>query len=112
MTETIACRAPAFNGLSPLHDKAKDLVLGRRVGAQAFYVCVDKLGMMAKRQQEADVVLEQWKHLIIEGLSLHKSKLSQKVKSLGVELDGLSLCCRVSSKRFWTAASLGRDSSA
>ena len=33
---------------------------------------------------------------------LHKSELSQKVKSLGVELDGLSLCCRVSSKRFWT----------
>ena len=36
------------------------------------------------------------------GLSLHKPELSQKVTSLGTELDGLSLCCHVSSKRFWT----------
>ena len=73
------------------------------MGAQAYYVYVDNLGVIAKTQQEADIVLEQWKHLFTEnGLTLHKSDLSQKVKSLGVELDGLSLCCRVSSERFWT----------
>ena len=36
------------------------------------------------------------------GLSLHKSELSQKVKSWGVDLEGLSASCRVISKRFWT----------
>ena len=73
------------------------------MGAQAFYVYVDNLGVIAKKQQEADIVLEQWKKLFTEnGLSLHKSELSQKIESLGVELDGLSLCCPVRSKRFWT----------
>ena len=61
VTETIASRAPALNGLFPLHDKAKALVLGRRVGAQAYNVHVDTLGVIAKTQQEADIVLEQWK---------------------------------------------------
>ena len=103
VTEAIASRAPALNGLSPLHDKTQDLVLGRHEGALAYYVYVHNLGVIAKTQQEADIVLEQWKNLFTEnGLSLHKSELSQKVKSLGVELDGLSVCCRVSGKRFWT----------
>ena len=84
VTETTASRAPALNGLFPLHDIAKDLVLGRRVGAQAYYVYVGNLGVIAKTQQEADIVLEQWKHLVTEhGLTLHKSDLSQKVKSMG-----------------------------
>ena len=87
--------------LSLLHDKPKDLVSGQRVGAEAYYGYVDTLGVIVKTQQEADIVLEQWKHLFTEnGLTLHKSEMSQKVKSLGVELDGLSLCFRVSSKRF------------
>ena len=103
VTEAIASRAPAMNGLSHLHDKAKDLVLGRHEGAQEYYVCVGNLGVIAKTQQEADTVLEQWKNPFTgNGLSFHKSELSHKVKSLGVELDGLSLCCHVSSKRFWT----------
>ena len=34
-------------------------------------------------------------------LSTHQRCL-KKIKSLGVELDGLSLCCRVSSERLWT----------
>ena len=54
---------PCVGRSPPLHDKAKDLVLGRRVGAQAYYVYVDNLGVIAKTQQEADIVLEQWKHL-------------------------------------------------
>ena len=103
VTETIASRAPALNGLSSLHDKAKDLVLGRHVGAQAYYVHVDNSGVITKTEQVTDIVLEQWKKLFTEnGLSLHKSELSQKIKSSGVELDGLSLCCRVSSKRILT----------
>ena len=94
---------PALDGHSPLHDKAKDPALGRRVGAQVRFVYVDKLGVIAKTHHDADVVLEQRKHLFTEnGLALHKLDLSQKVKSLGVELDGLSFRCRVSSKRFWT----------
>ena len=103
VTEAIASRALALNGLSPLHDKAKDLVLGRHEGAQVYHGYVDNFGVIAKTQQEADIVLEHWKNFFTEnGLSLHKSELSQKVKSLGVELDGLSLRCRVSSMRFWT----------
>ena len=47
----MASRAPALNGLSPLHDKAKDLVLGRRVGAHAYCVFVDNLCVIAKTQQ-------------------------------------------------------------
>ena len=77
VTEAIASRAFALNSLSPLHDKLKDLVLGRDEGAQAYYVYVDSLGV-----QEADIVLE--KNLFTEnGLSLHKSELSQTVKPLG-----------------------------
>ena len=60
MTEAIASRAPALNGLSPLHDKAKDLGLGRHDGAQARYVYADNLGVIAKTQEEADIVMEQW----------------------------------------------------
>ena len=84
MTETIASRSPALDGLSPLHNKAKDLVLGRRVGAQVYHVYVDKFGVIAKTQQEADIVLEQCKHLFTEnGLTLHKSDLSQKGQVFG-----------------------------
>ena len=54
VTEAIASRAPALNGLSPLHDRAQDLVLGRHEGAQAYYVYVDNLGVIAKTQQQAD----------------------------------------------------------
>ena len=46
VTEAIASLAPAVNGLSPLHDTSKDLVLGRHEGAQAYYVYVDILGVM------------------------------------------------------------------
>ena len=71
VTEAIASRAPALNGLSPLHVKSKDLVLGRHEGAQAYCAHVDNLGVIAKTQQEADIVLEQWKNLFTEnGLSL------------------------------------------
>ena len=55
---TGASRAPALNGLSPVQDKTKDLVLGRHEGAQAYYVYVDNLGVIAKTQQEAAIVLE------------------------------------------------------
>ena len=41
VTEIIACRVPALDGLPPLHDKVKDLMLGRRLDAQAYYVYVD-----------------------------------------------------------------------
>ena len=88
VTETIASRA-ALEGLSPLHDKTRDLFLGRREGVQAYCVCVDKPGVIANTQQESFP-------------PQIRSELSQKVKSFGVELDGLSLCCRVSSKRFWS----------
>ena len=95
VTETIASRAPALDGLSSLHDKAKDLVLGRRVAAQAYHVYVDNLGVIAKTQQEADIVLVQWKHFFTENSrTLHKLELSQKVKSLGVELDFVLLGAR------------------
>ena len=63
VTEAIASRAPAVNGLFPPHDKSKDPVLGRHEGAQAYYVHVDNLGVIAKTQQEADIVLEQWNNL-------------------------------------------------
>ena len=93
VTETIASRAPALDGLSPLHDKSRELFLGRRKGVQAYYVYVDNLGVIAKTQQEADAVLNQWKDLFADsGLTLHKSELAQKIKSLGIELDGLSVC--------------------
>ena len=62
VTEAIASRARALNGLSRLHDKAKDLGLGRHDGAQARYVYADNLGVIAKTQEEADIVLEQWKN--------------------------------------------------
>ena len=114
VTETIASRATSLAGLSPLHDKRRDLFLGRREGVQVYYVYVDNLGVIANTRQEAEFVLKQWRDLFTEnGLTLHKSEVSQKIKSLGVELDGFSLCCRVSSKRFWdSATSLGRGSSA
>ena len=103
VTETIASRAASLEGLSPLHDKSRDLFLGRREGVQAYYEYVDNLGVIADTRQEAEIVLKQWRDLFTEnGLTLHKSEVSQKIKSLGVELDGLSLCCRVSSKRFRT----------
>ena len=102
VTETIASRAPALDGLSPLRDKANDLVL---VGAQAYCVYLDNLGVTAKTQQEANIVLEQWKKQLFteNGLSLHKSALSQKdTNPWALSWTDLSLCCRVSSKRFWT----------
>ena len=102
VTEAIASRAPALDGLSPFHDKPRDLLLGRRQGVQAYFVSVDNLGVTAKTQQEADAALNQWTDLIAEsGLILHKSELGQKVKSLGIDLDGFPLCCRVRSQRFW-----------
>ena len=79
------------------------MALGRRKGGQAYYVYVDNLGVIARSQQDADTVLSQWCDLFAEhGLTLHKSELGQKVKSLGIDLDGLSLCSRVISGRFWT----------
>ena len=64
---------------------------------------VDNLGVIAKTQQEAGTVLSQCKTLFAEnGLTLHKSELGQKVKSLAIDLDGVSLCCPVTSGRFWT----------
>ena len=78
-----------------VHDKTRDLFLGRREGVQAYCVYVDNLGVIANTRQEAESVLKQWRDLFTEnGLTLHKSEVSQKIKSLGVELD--------SSKRFWT----------
>ena len=53
-------------------------------------------------QHEADTVLNHWKDLFADcGLCLHKSKLAQKIQSIGIELDGLPLC-RFSSSKFWT----------
>ena len=49
VTETIASRAASLEGLSPLHDKTRDLFLGRREGVQAYYVYVDNLGVLAMR---------------------------------------------------------------
>ena len=109
VTETIASRATSLEGLSPLHDKTRDLFLGRREGVQAYTVHVDKMGVIANTRQEVEIVLKQWRpatggrhcpgtveNLFTEnGLTLHKSEVSQQIKSLGVELDGLSLCCRV-----------------
>ena len=101
VTENVASRAASLEGLSALHDKTKDLFLGRREGVQAYYVYVDKLGVIANTLQEAEIVLKQWRDVFTKnGLSLHKSELSQKVKSLGVELDDLTLCCRVSVRDF------------
>ena len=87
----------------PSHDKSRELLLGRREGVQAYHFNVDNFGVTAKTQQAADAALNEWRELFAErGLILHKSKLGQKVESLGTDLDGVSLCCRVSSKRFWT----------
>ena len=86
---------------SSVHDNAKDLVLGGREGAQACYVYVDNLGVIAKMQQEADIVLEQWKNLFTEnGLSLRKSALSQRSNPWALSWTVSPFCCRVSSKRF------------
>ena len=102
VTEAIASRALVLNGLTILHNKTK-IWSWVDTRTQAYYVYDDNLGVIAKTQQEADTVLEQWKNLFTEhGLYLHKSELSQKVKSFGIEMDGLSLCCRVNSERFWT----------
>ena len=78
VTEAIAFRAPALHGLCPLHDKSENWALGRRRGIQAFYVYV------ARSQQDADTVLNQWRGLSAEhGLVLHKSELGQQWEVLG-----------------------------
>ena len=53
VTETIASRAASLQGLSPLHDKTRDLFLGRREGVHAYYVYVDNLGVSANLEYES-----------------------------------------------------------
>ena len=63
---TSASRATSLEGLSPLHDKTRDLFFGRREGVQAYCVYVDSLGVIANTRQEAEIVLKQWRDLFTE----------------------------------------------
>ena len=84
VTEAIASRAPALDGLSPLHDKSGGSFPWSAQGCPSVFTCyVDNLGRGRRPTLS-------WTD---GGTSTpHKSELGQKIKSLGIDLDGLSLC--------------------
>ena len=77
----------AWFGITDIKDSFHNMLIPEWLSDFSVY-----LGVIATTQQEADIVLEQWKNHITEnGLSLNKPELTQKVKSFGVELDGVTV---------------------
>ena len=65
------------------------------------YVYVDNLGIVSPHQPIArDSLQEMDKEFSSRGLPLHPGEVAGEVKALGVELDGISLCARITSTRF------------
>ena len=65
------------------------------------YVYVDNLGIVSPHEAIVrDSLQEMDKEFASRGLLLHPGEVGSEVKALGVELDGMSLCARITSKRF------------
>ena len=65
------------------------------------YVYVDNLGIVSPHEAIVrDSLQGMDKEFSSRGLLLHPGEVGSEVKALGVELDGMSLCARITSKRF------------